>query len=112
MENGEKFVDACFEAGVDLVMFGHQHERHVEFRKPLSEITEAFSGRGHGIHFLCCPSTLEFSETDNGFWFLDFQTDHFLLRSYSWNGSSFVTEAPSRFVYDRIIGIRSASGRG
>ncbi|MGH9871196.1 MAG: metallophosphoesterase family protein [Pyrinomonadaceae bacterium] len=104
MENAPAFVNACFDAGMDLVLFGHEHQDYWTHEQRLARTTP---GKPHGIYFICCPSTAEFSETNNGFFYIDFNTDHFVVRACTWNGKSFIEALPRRHLYDRRIAIAS-----
>ena len=70
------FLDGCLEAGIRLVLFGHNHYRYqrlVQCNTP-SKALRAF----------CCPTTLELSEKHgNGFYVFDFpDKDTFAVHFY------------------------------
>jgi 3',5'-cyclic AMP phosphodiesterase CpdA len=74
LRDHQRFVDACFQASIDLVLFGHEHleYHHREVRN------------GHQIDFLCCASASEFT-SDNGFYLIDFYADKSIkVEPYHW----------------------------
>jgi len=97
MENNKSFVNACYEAGVDLILFGHQH---VAYR---NLVHSAHHSQAHPIFFFCCPSTSEFSERDSGFYLIHFDTEGFNLSPYIWTGRSFYEDDPTAYSYQRSI---------
>lgn len=101
MENNQSFVDACFEARVDLVLFGHQHKVYSESRVKEIQIGN-FKGR-HRVNFICCPSATEFSEKENGFYFLDIYEDKCVVHPFIWNGTSFVDDEQKTFEFMREL---------
>lgn len=107
MENSAAFVDACFEAEIDIVLFGHEHQDYWAHEQRAMTST---TGKTHGIYFICCPSTAEFSETNNGFFYIDFNIEHFVVRACTWNGKSFIEAEPRQHLYDRRIATASRAG--
>jgi 3',5'-cyclic AMP phosphodiesterase CpdA len=64
LEGADLFLEGCFEAGIQLILFGHKHypyRRVVRYRDSLK-----------GLLAFCCPTTLELSKHGNGFHILDF----------------------------------------
>ena len=53
MAGSEMFVEACFDAKISLVLFGHKHRQFDRVQVDERE------GR-RPVHFLCCPSTLQY----------------------------------------------------
>jgi predicted phosphodiesterase len=95
MENSELLVDACFDARIDVVCFGHQHltyseviERSIPVALTEGVSQNTVSSNKHKVHFFCCSSTSEYSEKSNGFYLFDFHTDFFTVESFRWNGSN------------------------
>jgi len=97
MENNKSFVNACYEAGIDLILFGHQH---VAYRNLISSEHQR---QAHPIFFFCCPSTSEFSEKESGFYLIHFDTSGFTLSPYIWTGRSFYEDDPTAYSYQRSI---------
>jgi 3',5'-cyclic AMP phosphodiesterase CpdA len=83
MENSSAFIDACFDAEIDLVLFGHQHR---EYEVVLGR-TASGGNRQHIVRLLCCPSTSEYSEASNGFNLVDVYSDKYVLKYYRWIAS-------------------------
>jgi len=94
MENNKKFVSECYKAGIDLVLFGHQH---VGSRQLLSDQGTS----EHQIEFFCCPTTSEYSAERGGFYLLRFDEDQFVTSQYVWNGKSFYEDQPITTPYQR-----------
>ncbi len=92
MENSELFLDSCVEAGIDIVLFGHDHRAFFRF------ITVP-AGR---MYLFCCPSTTEYS-AQNGFYVFDFYRDGgtvgFNFELHEWNGTAF---ARTEHHYERL----------
>jgi 3',5'-cyclic AMP phosphodiesterase CpdA len=95
MEDSELLVDACFDARIDVVCFGHQHvtysaviERSIPVASTEGGRQNTATSNKHKVHFFCCPSTSEYSEKSNGFYLFDFHTDFFTVESFRWNGSN------------------------
>jgi hypothetical protein len=95
MENNEMFIGYCFKAGIDLVLFGHDHKKFY-LPRYTEEPAEVISvGNPHWIHFFCCPSTSEYS-AKNGFYIFDFNHDHFTFQLFEWEKGSFVPYAGNK----------------
>jgi len=74
LRNGEKFVEACFRAKINLVLFGHEHVEYFESKHQ----------RGHNVHFMCCPSTSEYKSDPAGFFVLNLHERGFQVSVYHW----------------------------
>lgn len=99
MENSGPFIDACFDAGMSLVLFGHQHRAY----EVVLGRTDARFNLPHTIRFYCCPSTSEYSEEKNGFNLIDVYTDRVEVEYYRWSTSkigtgSFALEGNTSFA--------------
>lgn len=101
MENADRFVDTCFKAEVDLVLFGHEHENHNEPQQ--REIIETNGTRVHSIRFVCCPSTTEYSEKKNGYYTIDFNANEYHMTLNEWNGTAFVKSRDYNQPYNRPL---------
>jgi 3',5'-cyclic AMP phosphodiesterase CpdA len=99
MENADRFVEACFKAEVDLVLFGHEHENYNETQE--REIIETTKTRVHTIRFICCPSTLEYSEAKNGYYTIDFNANEYRMILNEWNGTAFIKSRTYNQPYNR-----------
>jgi len=93
MENGDRFVEACFDAGIDFILFGHQH---LAYRGSLDPWAWEGSKRwnpphnAHAINYFCCPSTSEFKtyragDKRNGFYVFTFEDQNFTTEIYVWD---------------------------
>jgi 3',5'-cyclic AMP phosphodiesterase CpdA len=73
MNGAEEFLRGCFRAGVQLILFGHQHfpYRRLIKLKNMDEVQGPF-GAIKAIYAFCCPTTLEFKAPSNGFYVFDF----------------------------------------
>jgi 3',5'-cyclic AMP phosphodiesterase CpdA len=73
MEGAEEFLRGCFDAGIQLLLFGHQHLPYHRVIVPSDQlpVTSPF-GETHAIYAFCCPTTLEYSAPGNGFYVFDF----------------------------------------
>nr|QEO74111.1 hypothetical protein [uncultured bacterium] len=75
MRNSEAFLRGCFRAGIQLILFGHQHD---PYYRPVCRVDGAnkmithFGEMPSVIHGFCCASALEHTEQENGFYVLDF----------------------------------------
>jgi 3',5'-cyclic AMP phosphodiesterase CpdA len=74
LRNGERFVDACARAKVNLVLFGHEHVEYYESK----------TQRGHTVHYMCCPSTSEYSSDPSGFYVVDLYEHGYRISRYHW----------------------------
>lgn len=106
MVNNSEFVGACFDAGIDVVLFGHQH---LDYWLPCeSDLYSDFHNlqEPHKMYFFCCPSTSEYS-SESGFNMIHFNLDGFTLVPYRWNGRIFIEEEDEeRFIkckYGRVM---------
>lgn len=102
MENSNAFVDACFDAEIDFVLFGHQHREYEVVRGRINPRTRL----SQRIRFFCCPSASEYSETNNGFNLIEVYTDGIEMKQYRWSGSktdlgSFALARPLSYRLDR-----------
>jgi hypothetical protein len=106
MENSEAFLKCCFDCGIQLILFGHQHDPYqrlvirslssdrtvenvsIEYPskdksasiiKPSLE-TDAKSTASESLsrymHAFCCPSTLQYDVPDKGFYIFDFHSEN------------------------------------
>jgi len=72
LQGAERFVKGCFEAGIQIILFGHDH---TEFRRAVFAKKGVKSPFGITTHIrtFCCPSALQISkECKNGFYVFDF----------------------------------------
>jgi 3',5'-cyclic AMP phosphodiesterase CpdA len=104
MDNRQPFIDACFEAGIDIVLFGHEHTAYRLVSRPMARPNWVPPGYAHDIHFFCCPSTSEYSASVPGFYFFKFNETQFVVELYNWRGKSFVLDASTAYKYPREIG--------
>jgi predicted phosphodiesterase len=91
MEQSELFVEACLDARVDLVLFGHQHQTYRDERVK----------NGHRTYFFCCPSTAEYSAEDAGFYSFSFHEDYFQEALYCWRKPFFRLTENRTYGYSR-----------
>jgi hypothetical protein len=80
MYHHAEFVEACVEARIDVVLFGHEH---VSFEKTVEQAD------GHRTHFFCCPTATEFSGPVWGFYLFSFGERSLERETFLWNGGSF-----------------------
>nr|WP_259372055.1 metallophosphoesterase [Caldimonas mangrovi] len=77
MENSDAFLRCCFDCGIQLVLFGHQHDPYQ--RLILDKVTPAAAspfGPGAGyMRAFCCPTTLQYDAPANGFYVFDFESE-------------------------------------
>jgi hypothetical protein len=106
LENSSEFLRACFRAGVDVVLFGHDHEAAHALKSAQSLTIDDVEG--HPIWFFCCASTSEYS-SDNGFYLIDFYNDSFIVTPYQWDGAHFFFEDATSYPYQRTIGGEAVS---
>jgi 3',5'-cyclic AMP phosphodiesterase CpdA len=73
MDGADEFLSSCFQAGIQLVLFGHQHFPYSRMIVPESggAVTSPF-GDIKSIRAFCCPTTLEHKAPSNGFYVFDF----------------------------------------
>ncbi|MEY9543102.1 putative phosphodiesterase [Bradyrhizobium diazoefficiens] len=99
MENHEAFVQYCFRAGIDLVLFGHEHKEY-SFTKPgVSELPVL--GAHHEVHLFCCPSASEYS-SENGFYTFEFDEVSIQFCFYKWNDEACDFISGGLDSYDRF----------
>jgi 3',5'-cyclic AMP phosphodiesterase CpdA len=102
MENSKAFIDACFDARIDLVLFGHQHREY--------EVVLGRKGTRlklpHSMRFFCCPSTTQYSEQKNGFNLIDLYTDRVQVDYYRWTAPQVATGS---FALERSASFASSS---
>jgi len=73
MDGADEFLRSCFHAGIQLVLFGHQHFPYQRLIVPDSRRAVASPfGDVNAIRAFCCPTTLEYSAPGNGFYVFDF----------------------------------------
>jgi len=83
--NKERFLEACFASGIDLVLFGHQHLfLHRELTEDMKEITSA-QILTRSIHFCGCPTTLQWAESEIGFLVYRIEWSRFAVDYFGWN---------------------------
>jgi Calcineurin-like phosphoesterase len=83
----DKFLKACFSAGIQLVLSGHDHRAYQRLVVPIArdagaepkpqhpdDVTGVMSpfGLTRSLRTFCCPTTLEASGDENGFYVFDF----------------------------------------
>lgn len=104
MENASAFVDACFNAEIDLVLFGHEHENYNEQEQ--REITDSKGvRRAHTIRFVCCPSTAEYSEPKTGFYRIDFDAAEYRMTHHEWQGTAYSPIRTYNQPYNRPLSL-------
>jgi len=89
MEQSELFVEACLDAKIDLVLFGHQHQTYSGDR----------TKNRHRTRFFCCPSTAEYSAEDTGFYLFTFHTDRFEKTMFRWQDAVFRVAERQSYAY-------------
>ena len=103
LEGRDGFLGSCFDAGVDLVLFGHQHRKGFGLR------TRPAPGGLHGpsvIKFFCCPSTTEYSCTENGFFVFKFGFDRCSVETHAFTGTAFELKSEDPVPYGRHLNVR------
>lgn len=110
MEQADSFINACFNAEIDLVLFGHEHENYNENQQ--REIGPAGNKRVHTIRFVCCPSTMEYSCDQNGFYTIDFNAAEYVMTLYQWNSTAYIKSSVYNQSYNRpLIGQTPSSAK-
>lgn len=89
LDGSENFLRACYESGIQLVLFGHNHHQHYQTWRPKDSYEpdepevpfvlqlrdkadeNEFGDVSQPLHLFCCPSTLEINATPNGFYIFD-----------------------------------------
>jgi 3',5'-cyclic AMP phosphodiesterase CpdA len=73
MDGADEFLRGCFDAGIQLLLFGHQHLPYHRLIVPEDRrVVASPFGDANAIHAFCCPSTMEYSAPNNGFYVFDF----------------------------------------
>lgn len=74
MDNADDFLQGCLDIGIQLVLFGHQHDQYYRIVRQEGRISidTPFGASPAAIHGFCCPSALEHTEPENGFYVFDF----------------------------------------
>jgi hypothetical protein len=85
MENNERFQQSCFNAGVQVVLFGHQHEKYT-LRLSRSSPRKTPFGKSQDLYLLCCPSAFECT-SENGFYVHEFTDSSVQVDRFLWNDS-------------------------
>jgi hypothetical protein len=88
MENGEAFRRACVEAGMNMVLFGHQHFAY-QVQGVLGQAGQTPFGPAAPVYFLCCASTTEYSTREPGFYVYDVNADGCDVYQFRWEGDGF-----------------------
>jgi 3',5'-cyclic AMP phosphodiesterase CpdA len=105
MENSQLFIRHCFRAGVDLVLFGHDHKEFYwpEYSHDPAAVSSAPSP--HWVQFFCCPSATEYAEKKNGFYVFDFHDTHYTVQLHEWKEDllSFDRKYYKQLPYGRSI---------
>jgi hypothetical protein len=110
MENSDDFVRYCVNAGMHLVLFGHDHK---EFWVPCFSDSELAQDNHHQTIFFCCPSASEF-RSEQGFYSFDVDRTGFYFRFYKWShgnfalggldeNNRFLPGAPQQFFFNRPL---------
>lgn len=81
MEGQDEFLAGCLYAGIQLVLFGHEHDAYyrVAAKKGFPVVKTPFGEMPAVLHCFCCPSTLECEASANGFYIFDFWDEKRLL---------------------------------
>jgi len=95
LQNREAFVKSCFASGIDMVLFGHQHlHLHRELDRQMKPVVK-WDIHTRSIHFLACPTTLQWAESEIGFMIYTIESNRFQMDYYGWQ------EDEQRFERDR-----------
>ncbi len=88
MDNDEAFQRSCLEAGINMVLFGHQH---FGYRRTATSTTPGQTpfGADGPVHFFCCASTSEYSVPDPGFFIYDVGRRGVDAYEFGWDGCGF-----------------------
>ena len=88
MDNDEAFQRSCLEAGINMVLFGHQH---FGYRRTATSTTPGQTpfGANGPVHFFCCASTSEYSVPDPGFFIYDVGRRGVDAYEFGWDGCGF-----------------------
>lgn len=107
MINDRLFMGACFDVGIDIVLFGHQHQAYRRICRPddYSDFRKIKDTTAHDIHLFCCPTTTEYKAKDSGFYLIHFFTNYFKVVPYIWNkseenGYSFIEDVENTEDYE------------
>jgi hypothetical protein len=93
----ETFVQYCFKAGIDLVLFRHDHKESAFSTSANSELPALGY---HEMHLFCCPSASEYS-SENGFYTFEFDASSIQLCFYKWNDGECDFASGGLDFYDR-----------
>jgi 3',5'-cyclic AMP phosphodiesterase CpdA len=88
MDNDKLFCRSCLEAGINMVLFGHQHFAYQVTGRSTESGRTPF-GDVAPVHFFCSASTSEYSETDAGFYLYDVGTSGVDAYQFRWSGAGF-----------------------
>jgi hypothetical protein len=100
MYNSKLFVEACLKSGMNLVLFGHQHKAYAATIR--SQHGNTPFGPPGPVHFLCCPTTFEYTCRKPGFYLHELYSNRGRVRHYYWEGAGFSEEPevlPLSFTY-------------
>lgn len=81
LENSDEFRRCCFEAGVHLALFGHEHEEYYAMQIGASNMC---SDTYHKVVYLCCPSASVYNSR-HGFYHFHFDTSGFRHTYFRWD---------------------------
>ena len=80
LDGSDDFVAACHEGGIRMVLFGHKHVAYREAQ------VSAFGT----VHFLCCPSTLQYKTSHpRGYYEIVIANDQIVVTPYEDTGRAF-----------------------
>lgn len=123
LEGADALLTGCFNAGIQLVLFGHIHKpyrravilgdgpRAAPNPEPNATRTIESFGRVMNLRTFCCPTTLERSKDGNGFYIFDFMDKetfavHYYLSRPGEHGSvlpfSRVSDASGQFALGQL----------
>jgi 3',5'-cyclic AMP phosphodiesterase CpdA len=88
MDHADAFRRNCMEAGINLVLFGHQHRSYDGMLEADASAGSAFGGPTP-IHFFCCASTSEYSEPSPGFNIYDIGSRDVEAYQFEWREAGF-----------------------
>jgi hypothetical protein len=88
MDNDELFCKSCLEAGINMVLFGHQHFAYQRTATSGAAGQTPF-GPVAPVYFFCCASTSEYSVKKPGFYLYDIGTSGVDAYQFEWSGEGF-----------------------